>query len=942
MSKFLKMGRSQDWRKSVATTFVGLALVASQPAITTADAAEVSGRSMRYFEQAQEYETKGDTASAIIEYKNAIRTDGNNLEARIELAEIYNFQLNGVAAEKELIAARSRGIETSKILIPLATALIIQGKHEELLKELPIGLADDKSRIPLAVYRAQAALAVNKLEQAEDELAFIQNEAADREEVWLVRSWLAGRDRRLDEAMQYIDRALQINPKGARSLLQKADILRQTTDFEGSVPYYTKVLEIEPFNSQARLGRAYSNLGLKKSQEVVDDADIVLERIPNESNASYLKSVILAREGKSSEALDLLTSAYRIETLSSAMYLMANLHLQKQQMEQARAAINKYLSSDPTSLRGLVVSATIHLRMNEPSDAVDILERVHEAAPEDLRVIVLLANGYSQLKRYAKSAELYDLAIQNQPASEDLRYRAAQTRLNEGQIDLAISGLEAIVFSEMSSRRAAVLLFLTHLRREEIAPAANALDEIERLSGKSAETENFRASLALLSSEFDQAETHLRKAMSLDSEFVTAKINLARLFERKGMMDESKRLFEEVHTQKPGYMPAITGLIAVARQEGRDQDIIVLLDRAVADAPTSKQAHMQRVGELLTQGRPEKALVATRDFMEALPNTPEAFDALAKAQIANRQFASAIVTYRKLENMMPDNPLVRIRLAEAMIAAEDPAAAKLTLERSINDFPDYDAARRMRILLERDTEGTEQAENLAESLYDQVKDPLQKLLGLGNVLMAIGNEAEGLKVYRRAYQSSADRGGLLPLYRALDRTGNKEEAERVLRDWMDANPDDSAIQSILSSWLIQNGRFEDAIVETEKLQRMTPEDPIVLNNLAWLYENAGRHDEAILLSRQAHTLSPHAGELADTYGWILFTNGQKAEGLQVLEDAAQRLPRDFEVQYHYAAALADAGKTRSALGILNRILDVRSTFPGKDAAIELREDLLPE
>jgi putative PEP-CTERM system TPR-repeat lipoprotein len=932
-------GKSYGRRLSSLLVPVMMACILSGP-LFDAQATEVNARSLRYLEQAEKYAKNGNAGAAIIEFKNAIRTDDNNLEARFELALLYNAQLDGVSAEKELVAARSRGFDRDLILIPLATSFLIQGKYEELLSDLPLSKASPVTRVPLAVYRAQAALAVDKIDQAKKELAAIEGESSDRPELWFLKSWIAQSEGDYDIAMDMADKALEIEPENTRALLQKAELYRQTREFEASIPFFTKVLEAEPLNPKARLGRGYANLALKNTDAVIDDADIILERISVEPNASYLKAVVLAQRGQTEEALELLAKAYRIDTLPSAMYLAAALQYQEGQLERARTSINKYLTTSPTSLRGLVISASIHLKAGETDDAIGILERVREAAPEDLRAIVLLADGYSQKKQYTKATDLYELAIQSRPENEDLRYRAAKSHLNEGQIDTAIQGLEDIVFGDFNSHRAAVLLFLTHVKQKDVVASKAAIKEVEQISGETPETKNFRATVALMESEYVVAETHLRDALSMDPNFVTAKINLARLLDRNGKLEDSRALYEEIRESTPEYTPAILGLIELARQADKKQEVLDLLDEAVASNPQSTEAHVMRVKELLSQGRKERALVATRDFMEAMPHKPEAFDALARAQIANGQMSSAVVTYRKLENILPDNPQVRVRLAQAMLAAEDQNAAKEILERTMKDFPEEDVVRQMRILLERDIAGVDRAENLAEELYGEVDDPLQRLLGLGNMMMSLGNEQRALDIFRDAYSSSSGRGGLVPLYLALDRTGEKEEAERILRDWMGKNPDDVAIQTILASWLIQNGRFQDAITETETLQRLTPEDSIVLNNLAWLYEYVGRHDEAILLARQAYTQSPNAGELADTYGWILYSNGKKQEGLEILTQAAQRLAKDYEVQYHYAAALAGNNQPRAALEVLNRILEIRSTFAGREEAEALQKQLL--
>ena len=62
-----------------------------------------------YFQDAKKYLKDGDSNAAVIQLKNALQKDRNNIGARRLLGEIYLRMGNGPSAEKELRAARSRG-----------------------------------------------------------------------------------------------------------------------------------------------------------------------------------------------------------------------------------------------------------------------------------------------------------------------------------------------------------------------------------------------------------------------------------------------------------------------------------------------------------------------------------------------------------------------------------------------------------------------------------------------------------------------------------------------------------------------------------------------------------------------------------------------------------------------------------------------------------------
>ena len=59
-----------------------------------------------YIERAKNHQDKGDLQAAAIEYKNALRENPDNPEARLSLGKLYVQVENGAAAEKELQRAQ--------------------------------------------------------------------------------------------------------------------------------------------------------------------------------------------------------------------------------------------------------------------------------------------------------------------------------------------------------------------------------------------------------------------------------------------------------------------------------------------------------------------------------------------------------------------------------------------------------------------------------------------------------------------------------------------------------------------------------------------------------------------------------------------------------------------------------------------------------------------
>ena len=72
---------------------------------------------------------------------------------------------------------------------------------------------------------------------------------------------------------------------------------------------------------------------------------------------------------------------------------------------------------------------------------------------------------------------------------------------------------------------------------------------------------------------------------------------------------------------------------------------------------------------------------------------------------------------------------------------------------------------------------------------------------------------------------------------------------------------------------------------------------------------------------------------------MLVQNGETNRGLVLLQEAATKAPHLPDIRYHMAAALEKAGRREEALKELNRLLKSNKTFPERDKAKTLRDQL---
>ena len=93
------------------------------------------------------------------------------------------------------------------------------------------------------------------------------------------------------------------------------------------------------------------------------------------------------------------------------------------------------------------------------------------------------------------------------------------------------------------------------------------------------------------------------------------------------------------------------------------------------------------------------------------------------------------------------------------------------------------------------------------------------------------------------------------------------------------------------------GQEQAAIASYEAALDQRADNPIAMNNLAWLLRERDQ-ERAVSLAKQANEMAPDNAAILDTYGWILHLAGRHDEALAAMEQAIALAPDNAEIQEH--------------------------------------------
>lgn len=122
---------------------------------------------------------------------------------------------------------------------------------------------------------------------------------------------------------------------------------------------------------------------------------------------------------------------------------------------------------------------------------------------------------------------------------------------------------------------------------------------------------------------------------------------------------------------------------------------------------------------------------------------------------------------------------------------------------------------------------------------------------------------------------------LYELAMLAEKMNDLAEMERLLRQLMATKPEDPQAYNALGYSLADRGlRLPEARQLIEKALALTPNDPFIVDSLAWVAFRMGQNDEALLLLRSAYSQKPDA-EIAAHLGEVLWVSGQADEARKI-------------------------------------------------------------
>jgi superkiller protein 3 len=347
---------------------------------------------------------------------------------------------------------------------------------------------------------------------------------------WYRWAFVEARTGRLDEAIQNIQRAIEINPAYAPAHWRLGLWLLDRNDTGEAEREFTKAGDLDSRDLSSAVGLARVHLQRDEPQRAVDVLERALAKTPGDRYAMQLLGTAYGRLGRVDEARYALAvgitgepswpdpwtdemlqfrRGFAVRLKDATQYFVAG------QMAQAIALLQQLRQEKPDDIALLNHLGEVYVAAGRYGEGVAMLEQVVARDPQRFEAFVNLATGYVNQNELARALAAADRAIAINPALGRAHEARGLVLWKRGDEKAALDAMRAAIENDPRDVRAMVWAGMLAMNLARPAEALESFDRATRLDPTRVEALVGSANAAMALGQPNRAAAALQHATQL-------------------------------------------------------------------------------------------------------------------------------------------------------------------------------------------------------------------------------------------------------------------------------------------------------------------------------------------------------------------------------------------------------------------------------------------
>lgn len=623
------------------------------------------------------------------------------------------------------------------------------------------------------------------------------------------------------------------------------------------------------------------------------------------------------------------------------------LYLAAWQFDKAEEEANYILQREPKNAGAYQLLGAALVGQQKPERALGSFSTVAELLPNDAGSYVNLARVEIRLRRFKDAEEHLKKALAIDPKSlqanlELAKFYYLQERIPEAQEALQ-SGVQNIPDAPQLYLDWANMLSSAGKSTD----ADGVLNKLRNQMPKSPAAAIAIGDYYAQRHDFDKALAEYRRGLLIDAPNLDLEKRMQELYLTSNRIDEASKLDTRLVKQAPNDLVVSINHGRLLLVQGKHQEALGALQKAVTSAPDSAEAHYYLGLAYWQTGSTGQANGEFQQAVKLSPNFPLALRSLAQLSLVQNHLSDAQRYAQELVQKFPADVNDRILLGEiflregksplaeeqfmaAIQLAPNQAAVHLDLAQLYYAQKKWtQAEKEFQTAIQLDSSNPTVLSRYADFLVARGQAPraitlMQQFVSahpenaqghaiLGALQFDGKNTAGAQAEFERAIQIEPKN---VQVYLRMGQLfQEKNQADAAIAQYekaLDLRPTSAALITMVGNLYLDKGDLETARKYYERALQADPNFAIAMANTAWVDAQEGKNlDVALGMAQKAKTLMPEVATISDTLAWVMYKNGDYAGAIALLEECVKKTPDSAQFRYHLGLALIADGRKES-------------------------------
>jgi tetratricopeptide (TPR) repeat protein len=595
---------------------------------------------------------------------------------------------------------------------------------------------------------------------------------------------------------------------------------------------------------------------------------------------------------------------------SSTMLALAKTLALYGELGEAEQLYKQVVDRDKTITSAYTELYKLYIAERKVPEAESILRRAIASHPSDYSLQTLLAAHYFSVNNRPEMTK-----VLNNLKAHFKEFPAAFTKAGDfyfriGDADQAMRQYEEGISADKAHKVDYQKRIIEVLIRQGKTAQAYEKDlEILKDNPKDPEAQGLKASFLLDKGDVNNAATVLQSVVTSRPQNFVARFNLGRAYFTRGDLEQARQQFEEAIKLRPDYMPARLAVTQLAIRRGDYDAAIKYAQDTLRINPKSGISVLLEAAAMIQLNRFDEARGLLERILKTNPNQVDTLQELASLNMAQKRYPEALELFQKGYSIDPSALRGLEGMVQVRILQNQPEKAIQLVSEEVAKHQGRPDLRRLLAITERNAGQTDKAISDFQAILGKYRDsPLEEATLYANI--------------GQAYSMKSDYGNAI---------ANMKKARELA-------PSAIFYASALAQFYNQAGRNQESMNTYREAMKLNPNDPYVLNNLAYLItETGGNLDEALTLAQRSKQQLPSFNEVSDTIGWIYLKKNLSDSAIEIFRDLTKKVPDNATFHYHYAMALAQKGDRATAVKQLKDALQAPKKPSERGEEVKIRE-----